>query len=192
MVKNNFDKERVANNKYFIVSDRLGFGIWKRCDLKNATELWGNSKITKYITASGKMSSSDIEKRLIKEIETYKENKVQYWPIFIKATGENVGVCGLHPYNIKNKIFEMGVHLKEEYWGRGIAMEACILVMKYAFKEVKAKEIFVGHNPKNTASEKLIKKLGFTYIKDEFYKPTGLYHPSYIISYKEFINLTNG
>lgn len=63
--------------------------------------------------------------------------------------------------------------------------------MRYAFENLQAKAIFVGHNPNNKASKKLIKKLGFTYTHDEFYEPTGLYHPSYLITCNEFIEVKN-
>ena len=44
---------------------------------------------------------------------------------------------------------------------------------------LNATAIFAGHNPKNTASCYVLEKLGFQYIGDEYYEPTGLYHPSY-------------
>jgi len=46
--------------------------------------------------------------------------------------------------------------------------------------------LFAGHNPNNTASQKVLSKLGFKYIGDEFYKPTGLYHPSYQLTASDF------
>ena len=46
--------------------------------------------------------------------------------------------------------------------------------------------LFAGHNPKNTASAQLLKRLGFTYKQDEFYPPTGLYHPSYLMTKQDY------
>lgn len=57
--------------------------------------------------------------------------------------------------------------------------EAIAAVIKYAFTILGAEKLFAGHNPKNTASRQLLNRLGFAYIGDEFYAPTGLYHPSY-------------
>ncbi|WP_415466352.1 hypothetical protein [Clostridium saccharoperbutylacetonicum] len=45
----------------------------------------------------------------------------------------------------------------------------------------KLVEMFVGHNPYNLESSQLIKKLGFEYVHDEYYEPTGLNHPSYLL-----------
>ena len=73
----------------------------------------------------------------------------------------------------------MGVHLRPQFWGQGYAKEAAMATIDYAFSILKANGLFAGHNPNNIASAKLLRKLGFCYIGDEFYEPTGLYHPSY-------------
>lgn len=85
----------------------------------------------------------------------------------------------------------MGIHLKKEYWRKGFAKETCLKVIEYAFKALKANALFAGHNPKNTASAALLKKLGFKYTHDEFYSPTGLYHPSYLMTKEDYMNEDN-
>lgn len=172
--------------EYFLKTARLGFSSWNEKDISDALELWGNPEVTKFISADGKMSKELVQQRLQKEIETYNNAKIQYWPIYLIKTNENVGCCGLRPYDSENNILEMGIHLKEKYWGLGLAKEACFEVIEYAFKTLKVNGIFTGHNPNNTASARLIKKLGFKYTHDEFYKPTGLYHPSYIMTKQEY------
>ncbi len=83
----------------------------------------------------------------------------------------------------------MGIHLKEKYWGKGIAQEACSAIIDYAFKNLSANALFAGHNPKNVASANLLKKLGFTYTHDEYYPPTKLYHPSYLMKKENYRDL---
>lgn len=112
-----------------------------------------------------------------KEISTEEEHKVQYWPIFELESDELVGCCGLRPY-AENE-YEIGFHLRPKFWGKGYASEAANAVIDYAFTVLKAKKLFAGHNPKNIVSRKVLSKLGFIYVRDEFYAPTGLYHPSY-------------
>jgi [ribosomal protein S5]-alanine N-acetyltransferase len=170
----------------FLKTERLKFCIWNEKDIYDALELWGNSQVTKFIVANGKMSKEQIHQRLKKEIETYNKLNVQYWPIYIIETNQNVGCCGLHPYDFKNNIFEIGIHLKENYWGKGFAQEACLAVIKYAFKTLKVNALFAGHNPKNIASAQLVKNLGFIYTHDEFYPPTGLNHPSYLMTRQDY------
>lgn len=101
---------------------------------------------------------------------------MQYWPVFLLTSGELVGCCGLRPHD---DAFELGVHLRPAFWGQGYAAEAAGAVIRYAFEVIGADRIFAGHHPQNEASRKLLSRLGFVSIGDEFYAPTGLHHPSY-------------
>ena len=172
--------------KFFLNTPRLEFSIWSEKDLPDALDLWGNPSVTRLIVADGKMSQEQIHQRLKKEIETYNIANIQYWPIYLIEINENIGCCGLRPYDSENNIFEIGTHLKEKYWGKGFAQEACYAVIEYAFNTLGVNAIFAGHNPKNTASAQLLEKLRFTYTHDEFYSPTGLYHPSYLMTKQDY------
>lgn len=172
--------------EFFLNTERLGFSVWNEKDIDDALELWGNPEVTKFITADGKMSEELVHLRLKKEIETYKNNKIQYWPISLAEKDEIVGCCGLRTYDNKNSTLEIGIHLKRRYWGKGLAKEACSAVIGYAFETLKVNALFAGHNPKNIASAQLLKKLGFTYTHDEFYPPTGLEHPSYFMTKQDY------
>ena len=108
--------------KKIIETDRLFFSTWEENDVKDAYELWGDSEVTKLITASGKMNEEEIKNRLKKEIENYEKYGIQYFPLYLKENEVFVGCCGLRPYNIEKNILEMGIHIKKEYWGKGIAL----------------------------------------------------------------------
>ena len=163
--------------EYFMKTDRVGFSTWQPEDIQLATALWGNPDVTRFICASGVFAPSDITERLNKEIENQTLYHVQYWPIFILGTEDFAGCCGLRPHG-KDE-YEIGFHLRPAYWHMGLACESAKAVIEYAFSELRANKLFAGHNPKNEASRTLLLKLGFEYIGDEYYEPTGLYHPSY-------------
>lgn len=163
--------------EFFMKTNRIGFSKWNLRDILLAEKLWGNQKVTRYICANGKFSKHDIKMRLYQEIENEKAQNIEYWPIFELTTNSFIGCCGLRPY--KANEYEIGFHLCPEFWGKGYAVEAANAVIKYAFTVLGAKKLFAGHNPNNATSEKFLNKLGFTYIGDEFYAPTKLYHPSY-------------
>lgn len=163
--------------KFFLETQRIGFSKWSRNDESLAELLWGNPEVTRLICASGVFSREDIAKRLNTEIENDVSYGVQYWPIFELQAKELIGCCGLRPHG--DKEYEIGFHLLPKFWGKGYAKEAANAAIDYAFSTLGAEKLFAGHNPKNIASKKLLGKLGFKYIGDEFYEPTGLYHPSY-------------
>lgn len=165
------------NREFFLRTERVGFSKWTREDGALAELLWGNPEVTRFICASGVFSAEDIGARLNKEIENDEKYQVQYWPVFDLESENLVGCCGLRPYS-EGK-YEIGFHLRPEFWGKGYAVEVANAAIDYAFSVLHAKGLFAGHNPKNVASKKVLGKLGFRYVRDEFYAPTGLYHPSY-------------
>lgn len=79
--------------------------------------------------------------------------------------------------------------LAQGYWGQGYAEEATRAVVTYAFDTLGVKGLFAGHNPGNEASRRLLTKMGFRYLCDEYYPPTGLKHPSYILTAEEFMHM---
>ena len=169
---------------YFMQSERIGFSIFTKEDLNLAIQLWTNEKVCEYICATKIFSNEEIKERLNFEISNQESYNVQYWPIFLLESNKFMGVCGLRPYDISGNIYEIGIHLCEEYWSKGYALEAVLKVMDYACNTLKIKRLYAGHNPNNIKSRNILTRLGFQYYKEEYYKPTGLMHPSYLYKYK--------
>ena len=162
---------------YFLKTERTVFSLWDEQDLDLATQLWGDGDVTRWICATGRFSQADIAARLKTEVENGERVGLQYWPVFHKETGDLIGCCGLRPR--AEDEYEIGFHLRPAYWRQGYAVEAARAVINYAFSTLEAKKLFAGHNPNNVGSSRVLAKLGFRYIGDEFYTPTGLNHPSY-------------
>lgn len=173
-----------APDRYFLRTERLGFRPWNADDFGLAMGLWGDERITRLI--GGPFSREQVRERLAREMANQDAHGVQYWPIFLLMGGEHLGCCGLRPYQPEKRIYEIGFHLRPAYWGRGYAGEAARAVMAFAFDKLDAAGLFAGHNPKNDASRRLLIKLGFRYTHDEYYRPTGLNHPSYMLEAEEF------
>lgn len=171
---------------YFLTSPRIGFRRWAADDLDLALGLWGDKAVTQFIDARGELSLQQVAQRLHDEIALQEDSGIQYWPIFLRLTGEHLGCCGLRPYDPAKGVLELGFHLRRAYWGQGYASEAARAAMEYAFCTLGAKVLFAGHNPLNKVSRTLLNKLGFTYTHDEYYQPTGCNHPSYLLTAEEF------
>jgi len=181
----------INEHTYFLRSRRLGFRFWRRSDFELACGLWGDPRVTRLIDARGQLSENQVRERLEQEIALAERCKVQYWPIFLLSNDGHVGCCGLRPYKLPQKIYEIGFHIRPEYWRRGFAFEAARAVIEYAFEALGAAGLFAGHNPANTASARLLAKLGFCYTHLEYYAPTGLDHPSYSMTVDDYALLRN-
>lgn len=164
---------------YFITSERLGFAKWEQAYFPLAKELWGNIEVTKLIDARGQLTDEQVQEKLNIEIANETKYGVQYFPMFSIQEDEFIGCCGLKPYDLVNKIYEIGFHIIPAHWRQGYAKEAAMRMIQYAFEEMQINGLFAGHNPNNVASKQLLTTLGFEYIGEEYFEPTGLHHPSY-------------
>jgi RimJ/RimL family protein N-acetyltransferase len=163
----------------FLTTERLAFRPWAPADLPLALALWTNPEVNRFL--GGPFSPQQAEERLRLEIAMQETSGIQYWPIFLRSSGEHVGCAGLRPYQPARQIFELGFHLLPAFWGQGLAMEASRAVIAYAFETLGARALFAGHHPENAASRRVLEKLGFRYTHDEIYPPTGVLHPSYYL-----------
>ena len=67
--------------------------------------------------------------------------------------------------------------LAPEYWGRGVAFEACQAAVPYIAKEHRVTELFATVDPRNTRSVRLLARLGFNEVAPALY-PHGEVEPN--------------
>jgi ribosomal-protein-alanine N-acetyltransferase len=175
---------------YFMRTSRLGFSRWSADDLALAVALWGDARVTRLI--GGPFPERWIRDRLTLEIATEAAIGCQYWPIFRLSDDAHVGCAGLRPVPGEPGVLELGFHLRPEHWGQGYATESARAAIGYAFTTLGASRLVAGHHPQNDASRHVLRRLGFRLTHDEFYPPTGLYHPSYALTAVEFARDTAG
>jgi RimJ/RimL family protein N-acetyltransferase len=167
------------DGRFFLTTARLGFRPWENEDLPLANELWGDPEVTRFL--GGPFTADWIGTRLKSEIGLQREHNMQYWPMFLLENGAHVGCCGLRPYEPSQHIPEFGFHLRPEYWGQGLAVEAGRAVIEHAFGALGAHALFAGHLPENERSRSALLKLGFKYDGMKVYPPTGVLEPAYLL-----------
>lgn len=102
--------------------------------------------------------------------------------MFLLADDEFAGCAGLRPYKLEERIYELGFHVRAAHWRKGLAQEAALAMIAFAFGNIRANALFAGHHPANEASRRVLEKLGFRFTHEELYPPTGLNHPSYLLT----------
>lgn len=172
--------------EYFLASSRLFWRFWREEDLPLARALWGDTRVTALIVAGGTLDDEQVRARLEHELTLQRQHDIAYWPVFKRDSGAFAGACGLRPYAGEPDTLELGIHLLPQFWGAGLATEACRRVIRHAFEERGVGVLFAGHHPRNDASRALLAKLGFRRVREEFYQPTGLLHPSYLMTREEY------
>lgn len=74
-----------------------------------------------------------------------------------------IGNAGIYEIDKDNKKGSLGAVIHSKYWNKGYVTEACQKLLEIGFKELKLIRIEGSCAEENSASEKLMKKIGMTY-----------------------------
>ena len=144
--------------------------------------LRSNAEVMRYMDTEWCSTIADAEMFISRLNESDKENKIANWGIFLKDSINAIGFAGFWKIDAKHFRGEIAYALEPYYWRTGIMLEALNCIVRIGFKELGLHSIQANINPKNTASEGLLLKLGFTreaHFTENFYYD-GVFHDSYI------------
>jgi len=153
-------------------STRLTFRSWTDKDTALAEALWCDAEVTHYF--GGAMTREQAHKRL--DIEREREHRlgVQYWPMFLRETGEFAGCAGLRPWQMDPQTIEAGVHLMRSAWGLRLGEEALRAVLAYGFDTLGLSTIVAGHGIGHDNSQRLLERVGFAYTHNILWGPKAI------------------
>lgn len=81
------------------------------------------------------------------------------WGCVLRSTGEVIGFCGLKHLPELDAV-DVGYRFLPEYWGRGLATEACSASIAFGFETLGLDEIIGLVLPENAASIRVLAKVG--------------------------------
>jgi ribosomal-protein-alanine N-acetyltransferase len=150
-------------------SARLTFRSWTDNDAALAEALWCDPEVTHFF--GGAMSREQARARL--DIERERESRlgIQYWPMFLRETGEFVGCAGLRTWQMDAQTIETGVHLMRSAWGLRLGEEALRAVLAHGFETLRLTKIVAGHGLGHDNSQKLLERVGFGYTHNILWGP---------------------
>lgn len=97
-------------------------------------------------------------------INSYKKNGFGKWAIIHKQGNKLIGYCGIAVEQVDNvNEPEIGYRLAPEFWGKGLATEAASAAIQQGFEQFKLPYILGIVEPANTASVRVLEKLGMRY-----------------------------
>lgn len=148
---------------------RLALRNWRESDVSSymllANDVGYNcfSPPGRFLVSSPEEAREKIRERM----DLFDRQQLGKFPVFLKATGEFVGTCGMEPFELGGKTeVELGYRLCLKHWGRGYAKEAAAAVLQYGFGTLHCQRILAFVLPQNRASVKILEKLGFDYLQD--------------------------
>jgi len=91
----------------------------------------------------------------------YQNRSAVRWGITQKDGGQLIGTCGYYGFHSWYLRAAIGYELSREYWRQGIMTEAVSALIEYGIDELGLNRIQALVMPGNTASIRLLEKLGF-------------------------------
>jgi len=150
--------------KTILETDRLLLREFEVCDAKNFYELNLNPNVIKY---TGNKAFKDINeaKYFLENYSDYQRNGFGRWAVINKANQVFLGWCGLK-YDEKLNETDIGFRFFEHFWNLGFATESAKACIDYGFAKLNLKTIIGRAMKENSASVKVLEKIGLQYVRD--------------------------
>jgi ribosomal-protein-alanine N-acetyltransferase len=132
-------------------------------DLGALFALYRDPQIRKYFP-DGALTLEQTKEELEWHLHGHPEHpELGLWATIHKESGKFIGRCGLLPWEIDNVLeIEIAYLLDKSYWGQGLATEAALGIMDYAFEKLNVSRLICLIDPCNSASQKVAQRIGMT------------------------------
>ncbi|HWB26196.1 MAG TPA: GNAT family N-acetyltransferase [Chitinophagaceae bacterium] len=152
-----FETERLAVRQYNAQDDDLFY------------QLSSNEEVMRYIRPT--VSKEDSDKLLVQNIHLYLSRaNTGRWAMFERHTGNFVGSFSILAMDSDNAKLHIGYALLPQFWGRGYATEILRGGIGFFFRYHSSNTLYAIAEERNTASQKVLQKCGFTYQNSQMEK----------------------
>ncbi|HQV93725.1 MAG TPA: GNAT family N-acetyltransferase [Anaerolineales bacterium] len=146
-------------------TERLSLRKFSTTDAEFIFKLLNEPSFIQNIGDRGVRSAPDAEGYLERgPLASYAKNGFGLLAVVSKETGEMMGMCGLIKREALDDV-DIGYAFLPQFWSRGFAVEAARRVADSASENFGLARIVAIVDPANTASIRLLERIGFTYEK---------------------------
>jgi len=166
-----------------IETTRLRLRMLSPEDADDLSAIFADPEVVKFlgVEAGITLSRSETESALEGMIACWKRNEFGRWAVIEKESGKLVGLCGIRLLEGAPELFYL---FAKESWGRGFATEAAAAALRDGFERLQFERIIAVTRPGNTASIKVLTKIGMRFEKEV--KPYGVDGVRYVTTRSEF------
>lgn len=157
--------------KSVLETERLLLRPLELIDTDGFFEMNNNPNVNKFLR-NPITTKIEAEKYIQKIINEYNNNGIGRYAVILKQNNKLIGFSGLkyrsQEENNHKNFYDIGYRFSEEYWNKGYATEAAIFWIDYGFIKMNLSEIYACAENENSASNKLLKKIGFE-LKNQYF-----------------------
>jgi ribosomal-protein-alanine N-acetyltransferase len=172
-----------------ITTNRLILRRFRKDDLDTYAKIMGDREVGKWFPKGDGYTHEESEKSLDTILKHWSKHGFGIWAIINKTNGALIGRCGLNHIDETLEV-EVDFVLAPNSWGRGYATEAAKASLDYGFQKLKLQNIIALVKPENTASRRVIEKIGMQFKRNaEYWGITCAYYAISKAYYEEISRL---
>jgi RimJ/RimL family protein N-acetyltransferase len=121
-----------------------------------------------------------VEQWIGRNRKRYREDGVGLWALELISAKGLIGDCGIVLQQVDGeRMYEIGYHLRRDFWGRGLATEAAVACRDWGFAHLKAERLISLIRPENATSRRVAERVGMILWKEVEWR--GLSHCVYSV-----------
>jgi len=164
----------IADGSPIIETNRLQLRLFEQSDVEQLYLLYSDPEVMRYMR--GTRTREQAEKHIQDFAQQYAKTGFTLWAVEQKTDGQFVGRVGLWHLDGTQEV-ELGYVIAKPHWGKGIATEASVACLDLGFRRLALEFIAAIAVPENSASLRVMSKLGFKFVReDRYYDMDVLYH----------------
>jgi [ribosomal protein S5]-alanine N-acetyltransferase len=130
-------------------------------DLQEIQSYASDAKVVRYLPF-GPNKEEDTKNYLQREIALQRQKHREHFAlaIVLKSEKQLIGSCRISVTNSDKQEGSIGYCLARKFWKKGYATEATRTLLEFGFKQLNLHRIFATCHPENTASTRVLVKIG--------------------------------
>jgi ribosomal-protein-alanine N-acetyltransferase len=151
-----------------IRTERLVLRPWTRDDVDALHALWTAPDVRRYLWDDVVITREIAEQVVNSHLATADHHGIGYWALHVPPPSSPAGApisgfCGFRFMGDSPEI-ELMYGLRAEYWGRGLATEACRSAIEYLWHSTGFHLVYARTDPPNEGSVMVMQRLGMTHV----------------------------
>ena len=168
-------------------TERIILRMFEADDIEALYYIFNKPNVMKHLGLQGDpMSRTETETALLSMIKHWHRHGYGRWAVISKDDQRLIGCAGLRNYKDDAELVFL---IDEPYWGQGLATEIAFACLNYGFEKHNFEKIIAFARPQNTASRKVIEKIGMRFVKEEVV--FGVFVVQYELSQNDYYHFLN-
>jgi [ribosomal protein S5]-alanine N-acetyltransferase len=147
-----------------IETERLKLRPLTMDDVEAIYQIWIDAGVRKYLWDDTVISREETSSVIAKSLEYFRAKDFGLWAVLPRDQERIIGFCGYWFFHEPPQL-ELLYGIITDQWGKGFAPEAAKAMLRLGFEEFGFQEVIASTDAPNTASVRVMEKLGMSFLK---------------------------